>query len=232
MDRYLYGALAVVFGLTAFAGFARTYYLKLYFASPALPSVLVHLHGIVMTAWVVLFIVQVSLISAHRVRAHRRLGYTGIGLAVLVVTIGVWTALRAARYGSASVPVGFSEPTFAIVPLGDMALFTLFFGGAVYFRRQAARHKFLMLLTVATFLPPAIGRLPFTFIQDHPVPFLLIPSGLALGGLAFDTWRRRRVDRLLLTAAVVFVASFPVRIALIGTPAWASAAAWLATLVD
>jgi len=85
---------------------------------------------------------------------------------------------------------------------------------------------------VATFLPPAIGRLPFTFVHDHPVPFLLIPSGLAVGGLAYDTWRRRRVDRLLLTAAMVFVASFPARIAFIGTPAWASASAWLATLVD
>jgi hypothetical protein len=38
-----------------------------------------------------------------------------------------------------------------------------------------------MLLTVANFLPPAIGRLPFAFIQSHPVPFGLgIPVGLAV----------------------------------------------------
>ena len=84
-----------------------------------------------MTAWVVLFLVQVTLISTRRVRVHQRLGYAGIGLALLIIVLGIWTALRAAKHGSISTPVGFSQPTFLIVPLGDIVLFTLFFGMSV-----------------------------------------------------------------------------------------------------
>ena len=69
--------------------------------------------------------------------------------------------------------------------------------------------------------------------NEQPVLFGLgVPAGLALTGLAFDTWRHRRMDRLLLAAVLIFIASFPARIALITTPAWARASAWLATLVD
>jgi hypothetical protein len=233
LDRYIYGTLAGILGLLVFAGFARTYYLKFLFATPPLPSLVVHAHGVVMTAWVILFSVQVGLVSTRRVRVHQRLGYVGIGLAALVIVMGVWTALGAARHGSTSTPPGFSQPTFSIVPLGDILLFTLFFGGALYFRRTPRRHKGLMFLTVVNFLPPAIGRLPITLVAAHPVLFGLgVPAGLAAAGLAVDTWRHRGMDRLLLAAVLFFVASFPGRIALMATPPWARASAWLVTLVD
>jgi hypothetical protein len=232
-DRRLYGAAAVIFVLLVFAGFARTYYLKALFASPPLPSTVVHVHGVVMTAWVVFFLAQVGLVSARRVRVHQALGYAGTGLALLVVAVGVRTALDAARHGSASTPTGFSQPTFSIVPLGDIVLFALFFGGALRYRRNPPRHKRLMLLTAVNFLPPALGRLPSVLVQAHPVAFGIgVPVGLALALLALDTWRYRRVDPVFLAATLVFVASFPARIAFMATPAWASASAWLATLVD
>ena len=98
-DRCVYGTLAVVFGLLVFTGFARTYYLKFLFTGPPLPSPVVHVHGLLMTAWVVLFVVQVGLISTRRVRLHQRLGYAGIALALLVIVMGVRTALGAARHG-------------------------------------------------------------------------------------------------------------------------------------
>ena len=72
LDRYVYSALAGILGLLVFAGFARTYYLKFLFATPPLPSLVVHAHGVVMTAWVVLFSVQVALVSTRRVRLHQR----------------------------------------------------------------------------------------------------------------------------------------------------------------
>ena len=63
---------------------------------------------------------------------------------------------------------------------------------------------------MVNFLPPAIGRLPLTLVQAHPVLFGLgVPAGLALAGLAVDTWRHRHMDRLLLAAVLFFIASFP-----------------------
>jgi hypothetical protein len=45
-ERVFYTGMAVVFVITVFAGFARTYYLRPYFGTPSLTPLL-HLHGIV-----------------------------------------------------------------------------------------------------------------------------------------------------------------------------------------
>jgi hypothetical protein len=75
--------------------------------------------------------------------------------------------------------------------------------------------------------------LRFLVVQANPVVFALgLPLGLAILCVAYDTWKRRRIDWLLLGAAVLLIASFPARIALMTTPWWANASAWLATLVD
>src|SRR6266850_7694298 len=86
-DRRLYLWFAVLMPIIVLAGFARSYYLKGFFGFPALPSLLVHLHGIVMTSWVVLFVTQVTLVAARRTRIHQRLGILGAILAVLVCLV-------------------------------------------------------------------------------------------------------------------------------------------------
>jgi hypothetical protein len=134
-DRRLFLAAAVVFPLIVLAGFARTYYAKMAFGTPPLPSNLVHVHGLVMTAWVVLFIAQVRFISSKRVRLHQRLGYAGIGLGALIIATGVPTALRAAKYGSTASPAGIPPLAFLIVPMFDLLMFALLFGAAIYYRR-------------------------------------------------------------------------------------------------
>ena len=111
-ERRFYGLAALVAALIAFAGFARTYYLKGAFGSPALPG-LVHLHGIVMTAWIVLFAVQASLVAARRVDLHRKLGIAGAALAALVVIVGVATAIEGARRGVTPGPWGAPSPRCA-----------------------------------------------------------------------------------------------------------------------
>jgi len=227
LEHYMFGATAVLFAAVVVAGFAPTYYLRGMVTAP-LPSWVVHAHGLLMTLWVALFLVQAALVPAKRIRAHQRLGYTAIGLAVLIGVTGIWTALRAAKYGSTAVPPGFSEPAFSIVPLGDIVLFALFFAGAVYFRKDPATHKRLMLLTVLNFLPPAVGRL----VSGSPVVWLLgIFGGATLACLAFDRWRYGRVNRTFLAGALILIASFPVRIAVMGTQAWLAFSTWLSSFV-
>ena len=67
----------VLIPIIVLIGFSRTYYLKGWFGTPALPGLLVHLHGIVMTSWVVLFVTQVSLVATGRTRTHQRPGILG-----------------------------------------------------------------------------------------------------------------------------------------------------------
>ena len=75
-----------------------------------------------MTAWVVLFIAQVRLISARAVRLHQRCGYAGTGLGATIIATGLPTANRAAKYRSASTPPGIPPLGFMIVPLFDLLI--------------------------------------------------------------------------------------------------------------
>src|SRR5262245_53506088 len=84
-DRAFYTGMGLVLGLTVFAAFAPTYYLKFLSGGPTTTvtgapfTVLVHLHGALFTTWVCLFIAQTALIATRRVAVHRRVGMLGCG---------------------------------------------------------------------------------------------------------------------------------------------------------
>ena len=63
--RRFYVGLALAIAITVFAGFAPTYYLRTYYTSTPLAG-LVHLHGVVFTGWVLLFLAQSTLVAAGR----------------------------------------------------------------------------------------------------------------------------------------------------------------------
>lgn len=130
--RWLYPLAASVTALGVFAGFAPTYYLKLWFGTPSL-SPLLHVHGLVMTVWFALFATQAWLVGSGRTAVHRRLGVFASLWAVLVVTVGTLTAITGARLGHSPGPPPLQ---FLIVPLGDMVLFTALVGTALWFRRS------------------------------------------------------------------------------------------------
>jgi hypothetical protein len=64
-DRWFFTGMALAAALTVFVGFARCYYLRSAFGGPPLPP-LVHLHGVLFTAWILLFVTQTSLVAASR----------------------------------------------------------------------------------------------------------------------------------------------------------------------
>lgn len=91
-----YTWVAVCIFLIIFAGFARTYYLKTLFGTPALP-LLLHLHGLIFTLWFALFFIQVRLVARHRVDLHRRLGIFGAVLAPLAACVAIAVSFHAGR---------------------------------------------------------------------------------------------------------------------------------------
>src|SRR3954453_716172 len=106
-ERLFYTGMAVAVVFTVFAGFARTYYLKSYFGAPALIPLL-HLHGVVFTSWIVLFLIQNILVAAHRTDILRRLGIFGAVIAVLMVVVGALTAIIRAK--QAGAPIADTSP--------------------------------------------------------------------------------------------------------------------------
>lgn len=228
-DRRLYLWAMLFVPLIVLIGFARTYYLKPLFETPAIPSRLVHLHGIVMTSWVALFVAQIWLVSSRRTRVHQRLGIAGAVLAGLVVCVGVVTALFAAARG---VPPEPPPLQFLVVPLGDMLVFAVLVGTALYYRRRTQVHKRLMLLASLSLLTAAIARFPFKFIETGgPLVFFGLSDLLILGCVAFDTVKNRRLHLAFLWGALFVIAFQPLRIMLAGTDRWNSFATALVNLI-
>ena len=216
-ERRFYGLAALAAALIAFAGFARTYYLGGAFDAPKLPG-LVHLHGVVMTSWIVLFAVQAGLVAAGRVDLHRKLGVAGAVLAALVVVVGIATAVDGARRG---VSPGPPPLVFLAIPLGVILVYGTLVAAAIANRRRPDWHKRLMLLAAISVLTPAIARIPIDALQAGGiVAFMGLTDLFAIACIAWDTARSRRLHPAFLRGGLFLVLSHPAMLALAGSAFW------------
>lgn len=224
---HLYGWVALAAALITFAGFARTFYLRASFGATPLSTMLV-VHGIVMTAWFVLFFTQVWLVGVGRTDLHRRLGIAGMVVAVMVLCVGVIAAIDAGRRGATPAP-GLATPLeFMAVPLFDMPVFAALAGTAFWYRRRPDIHKRLMVLATLGMLTPAISRIPLRFIQEGGPPvFFGLAIAVVLGCVALDTARHRRLHRAFAWGAMLIVVMLPLRLVIANTDAWTRFARWL-----
>jgi hypothetical protein len=221
-DRRFYSGMAVAIALTAFAGFAPTFYLRSAFT--ALPlSPLIALHGTLFTGWILLLLAQASLVAARRVDWHRRLGLAGVVLAAAMLPVGSLAAIDSARGGVAHG--GLDPLAFMAVPFGSLALFVACFGAALWQRRRPELHKRLVLLATIAILTPAIARLGF--VGQRPVIALALTSLFVLAGIAYDYASRRHVHPAYLWGGLAILASGPLRILIGRSGAWHALAAFL-----
>jgi hypothetical protein len=223
-DRRLFTWAAVAALVVVFVGFARSYYLKGAFGAPPL-SALVHAHGLVMTLWFVLVVVQARLVAVRRVDLHRRLGVAGVAVAALVLVIGVCTAISAAARG---VSPGPPPLVFLVVPLGDMLIFAILAGAGLLLRRRGDFHKRLMLLASVGMLTAAFARVPLDVVKAGGLPlFFALNDLLVLACVGYDTLKNRRLHPAFGWGALLIVLSQPARLLLAGTQTWQQFAAWL-----
>ena len=221
----MYTWAAIVAILTVLAGFAPTYYLKGAFGTPDL-SAFKHVHGLVMTAWFALFLVQVRLVATGRILDHRKLGVAGALLAVLVVGVGTGLGIAAARAGSA--PAGLPPLVFLVLPLGEMFVFAVLVTAAIALRKRSAWHKRLMLLASLALLAPAMARLPFEFVATGgPLVFFALVDAIILACIAFDTVKNRRLHPAFIAGFIFVIVGQFGRLALSQTPQWMTFAKWL-----
>lgn len=224
-ERWFYVCMSIAVVITVFAGFAPTYYLRPRFtAAPLMP--LLHLHGLVFSSWIVLFVVQTTLVAAHRTDIHRRLGILGGVIATFMILIGFITALIRASQGATPVP-GVSPLSFLVVPLGDISVFAVLISAGFYYRRRPDVHKRLMLLATISILAAAIARLPFAIMQAGPPAFFGFTDIFILVCVLYDLITLRRIHRATALAGLLIILSQPLRLMLGGTHAWLSFAGWL-----
>lgn len=220
-DRKLFLAAAIGFAALILVGYSRTYYLAPLFNAKPLANHLVHAHALTMSMWVVYFALQVFLVRTKNVRLHMTLGMTGIGLAALVIVVGMATAIDS-HIVRKHAPPGIDPYGFFAIAGIDMLNFVILLTAAILYRRRPAEHKSLMFLTVINFLPAAIVRIPLLPPEFAILHAYAIPDVLALAGFGYYTWKQRKLNKAFLLGLLLVIFTQPLRIYLLFSPAWAS----------
>ena len=235
-----YLGLALACAAIAILGFAPTYWLQLprgtFVGSP-----LLHIHGILTTAWILFLVSQASLMSRGRTRSHRDWGLAGISLATLVFIVGVMVAVTGLEHRLAQ-GYGDAARSFLIVPLSSISRFALFTGAAVAFTHNPDWHKRLMLVGSIALIEAAAARFLFLMAAGTAPglrPAMLAPPpvtnsvvvGLALqllvvAGMMHDKRTRGKVHPAWIAGLAVSVAIILLKVPLSTTSTWLSFADW------
>lgn len=134
-DRIFFSLAGFWFVILTLVGFSPTFYFRI-FPDP-LPFHQI-VHGILFSAWVLLFFVQTILVYRKKIRWHMNLGAISVILLILMIPVGFHVVLVKAANGLKTVDeAGFN--------LTELALgFTLAFI-AIANRKRSFYHKRLML---------------------------------------------------------------------------------------
>lgn len=218
--------MAVVILASVFVGFARTYYLAGVFKAP-LPNLLIHIHGAVFSSWILLLIVQTSLIAIGRVNLHRRLGLLGFGLACLMVVLGLLAATdELVRHFAPGAP-GIKALAFYAVPFSDILVFSTLIYFAFRNRFHPAAHKRFILIATIAMLDAAFVRWPIPAAWWNLRVATLCCYALLLAMIGYDFWSTGKVQRATLWASVFLIAAKEVRMPVAHTAVWQSFATWV-----
>lgn len=149
----------------------------------------VHVHGVTFVGWIVLYVLQNTLIFRNDVALHRKLGRIGAGYAAWMVIVGLVLTPLTLAVGRA--PPFFTPAYFLALDWINIALFGALVVAGIRNRRRTDWHRRLMLCATICVIAPALGRLIVLSGSAMTAPvnaaFLLL---FVLAGMLFD-WRNR-----------------------------------------
>lgn len=160
---WIYLGLALAMSVTAYWGFAYTYFMPVFAGTyPAEVPGVVHVHGWSFFLWFLLLPIQAALVATGRRRTHMALGAASIALAAVMVLTGILVAsVRIDQGLSSSDPDELTTfwKVFGQLIMYNMVLFVAFYGTAIMRRAEPELHKRMMVLASASVLPAAIFRI-------------------------------------------------------------------------
>jgi hypothetical protein len=165
-------------------------------------------HAAAFSGWVAFFVLQSALVRTRNVHWHRSLGLFGVGLATIMVPLGVATAIVMGRFDISTLhqPATLKE-AFLIEQLSDLLPFGTFVALAFYWRRTPELHRPLMFVATCVLLDAPFGRLQ-PLIHGRNLFYPALDAVILLGVLR-DLLLNRRVSpvyRAALPALIVFQA--------------------------
>jgi hypothetical protein len=192
---------------------------------------LIHTHAVVFVGWLALFTMQAALAANGRIALHTRLGPWLFAFGVVLIVVGVVTALG--RFEN-----DISANDFALArrrlfgPLRDMVVFGPLLAAGWIYRRRPEIHKRIMLVATTVLLVAAVGRMRFLGVWfGGPPPMavvLLIWTLPVLLAMAHDFVTKRLVHPVYVIGMAAMV-GMQVVSPLRTTQPWLDFTTWLAT---
>jgi len=208
VGRWFYVSAASILLVIVAVGFARSFYLRSLFGGSGLPAYIV-LHGIALTLWFLLFLVQALLVAMGRVRIHRSLGFVGAGLAAIVLGLSAVVVVRS---------VVRETPLVVIGDMALLALFAILVTAGVLFRRKPESHKRLMVIASISIVAPAIARWPGA--QSALPLSVILPQLLLIGAqIVYDVLSRRRVHPATTSGVTLYLIAVAITVPLASSEA-------------
>ncbi len=200
---HLWMALAMCFFI--FGGFGLTYLAPMAAGTRPPDPPVVHLHGVVFFAWMLLLVLQSALVNVKNVKLHRSLGQFGVALAGIIVFLGLLITIISMA-DSRGEPVNYGLMYLSLIaPISFAAIFAM----AIRAVRKPAVHRNLILLATLSILMPGINRLYMVGFALDGVPFY--STYMTMNAmLALILWQERRATGSIsqfswISAAIILV---------------------------
>jgi hypothetical protein len=204
-DKFFF-VMAWIMAATIVAGFA--FNLAMGRSSFNVPWIY-HVHAFVFFGWVVLYLVQNTLMFTGSIALHKRLGWLSIlWLPAMVVLGSAMTIVSLRTHGG---PPFFDENEFLFSNIGQLLVVAGLVFAAVAMRRRTDWHRRLMYSSMAILTGPGLGRLlPMPFF----IPYawwldLTVAAIFPIIGMIAD---KRRTGRVHPAWSVVFIAVIAMQI--------------------
>ncbi len=218
--------LALLAVVMAAAGFWPGYFGPLLAGTDA-KTLLVHVHAVVFVGWLAMFAAQATLAATGRVALHMRLGPSLFVFGVLLVVVGVATALGRFDNDLAAGDMALARRRL-FAPLRDVIVFAPFLAAGWIYRCRPEIHKRIMLVATTILLVAAVSRMKFLGTPAPTAIFLLVWPLPVYAAMAHDFVTKRIVHPVYvigLTAMVAMQLVLPLRTA----QPWLDFTDWLAT---
>jgi hypothetical protein len=162
-ERIFFAIMTFLMVGTILLGFRASYF-PLGERPAALANPAIIAHAAVFTVFLLLFAVQTTLIAAHRVRWHMKLGLWLYGIAALMFPLGLLAAIDELRRDVAinRYPIaGIDGRTFSIISVSGISCFAILMAWSYLQRRHPDAHKRLALYAVLAMMNAGTDRWPW-----------------------------------------------------------------------
>jgi hypothetical protein len=217
----MYLATAVVAMIAVHIGFATTFIIPIADGTFVAPAA-IYIHGAFAFSWILLFLVQATLVNRKKIKLHQRLG-------ILAVVIALGTAVTMISAGLAAVEkeltAGLGDTAISGL-LGTCTSAIMFLALVIcgmYFRNKKDRHKRFLFLATVVVLWPAWFRFRHYF-PDVPRPDiwfgLVLADSLIVIAWIWERYTIGKVHPVLLWGGVFIIIDNIFEVTVFDSPGW------------